>query len=472
MKKLFILIFFVSTGIFSSRTYAQDTWKPEKIQAGFYSPQRVGQLWDTWLYFYKGQYYQYYLAGVPGKWDSFELMTSKDGVNWKEAGRMLEPRPGTTWMGTGHIIEAPDFKNHNRWIMNYSEWVGDKQDIMFATSDDLLHWTKVNDSCRFIQDGRWYKTKGRWDCIDCIKRDDGSFYGYFTADPLLEKFPRQVCGFGFAESKNGINWNALPPVEGDITGELGGIQKIGNKYYITVSEGRIAAADKPEGPFLAQKKNQNMFGSGCDIYFPRFFHNPPIDKTLKNNGVLVNHFYTGKDTIFSAPLKAVDIDNDGILRLKWWKQNDLLKDKKFKLSLNKKSGSASAVKFFIETFNTNDVGVVESDIRLTYLGHEKSPIGFYFKINNDSGYVLLFNRRETDFGIMKSDGSDLKISVKINRDIDFDENSSVRLVFKRDMMEAYLDDYLVMLKRMNWSGKLGIIGPKKDFDNILSWVHD
>ena len=88
MKKLFILIFLVSTGLSSFKTYAQDYWNPEKIQAGFYTPQRVGQLWDTWLYYYNGLYYQYYLAGVPGKWDSFELMTSKDGVNWKEVGRI------------------------------------------------------------------------------------------------------------------------------------------------------------------------------------------------------------------------------------------------------------------------------------------------------------------------------------------------------------------------------------------------
>jgi len=472
MKRIFLLLFFAFLCSFSFRSYTQDIWKPEKIQAGFYTPQRIGQLWDTWLYYYKGLYYQYYLAGIPGKWDSFELMTSKDGVHWQQVGRMIEPRPGTTWMGTGHIIEAPDFKNHPGWIMNYSEWFGDKQDIMFATSGDLLHWNKVAESKRFIQDERWYKPKGRWDCIDCVKRDDGSFYGYFTADPLLEKFPRPVCGFGFAESKDGINWTALPPVEGDMTGELGGIQKIGDKYFITVSEGRIATADKPEGPFLAQKKNPNMFGKGCDIYFPRFFHNPPVDKTLKNNGVLVNHFYTGKDTIFSAPLKAVDIDKEGILRLKWWEQNNLLKDNKIGLSLAGGAISGQMVRLFNEYFDTNDAGVVEADIKLGFEEHEKSPVGFYFTINRDSGYVLLLNRKEAVFGTMNSNGSGIKIRVKINRDLDFSEISGVRLVFKRDMVEAYLDDYLVMLKRINWTGKLGIIERKNELNNVVAWVHD
>ena len=97
-------------------------------------------------------------------------------------------------MGTGHIIEAPGFDTKPTWIMNYSEWFGDKQDIMFATSDDLIHWTKVNDSLRFVQDSIWYYPKGRWDCIDCIKRDDRFFYGYYTADPVTEKYSNEVCG--------------------------------------------------------------------------------------------------------------------------------------------------------------------------------------------------------------------------------------------------------------------------------------
>ncbi len=470
MKKLLVL--FAAFILISIKTYPGDNPKPGDIQSGFYTPKRAGQLWDTWLYFYKGEYYQYYLAGVPGKWDCFELMVSKDGVNWQQVGRMLEPRIGTTWIGTGHIIEAPGFAIHPQWIMNYSEWVGDKQDIMFAISDDLVHWKKVDDSLRFVQDERWYKLKGRWDCIDCVKRADGSYYGYFTADPIPGKSASEICGFGFAESADGIRWKALPPVEGNMTGELGGIQKIGNKYFITVSEGRVAVSDSPKGPFLAQKKNPNMFGKGCDIFFPRFFHNPPINKTLKNNGALVNHFYTGSEIIYSAPLKVVDIDHEGILRLKWWKQNDLLKSLPFELSSDQSLSSSGIVRCFRETFDTNKVGVVESTINLSDNDHLKTPAGFYFSANPDSGYVILFNKRETVFGSMNSDGTNLKIEVRISRDMEFKNKSLVRLIFKKDMMEAYLNDYLVMLKRMKWSGKLGVVEPTKNLSNIIAWVHD
>jgi hypothetical protein len=472
MKRSIALILLAGLVSFYSATFAQSGWKPEQIQAGFYTPKRIGQLWDTWIYYYEGRYYQYYLAGIGGKWDSFELMTSTDGVNWREHGRILEPRPGTTWMGTGHIIEAPGFKTRPKWIMNYSEWFGDKQDIMFATSTDLLNWQKVDESLRFRQDERWYKPKGRWDCIDAVQRVDGSYYGYFTADPLLEKFDRPVCGFGFAESTDGISWTAMPPVEGNMTGEFGGIQNIGNKYFITISEGRVGVSDHAEGPFLAQEKNPNMFGEGCDIYFPRFFHNPPADKTMNRNGALVNHFYTGSATIFSAPVKAVEIDGEGILRLKWWDQNDLLKKQRNKLSHEKSGNNPGPVKLFAEHFNLDDVGIVESFIRISDDDHRQNPAGVYFAASPDSGFVLLVNREQTVFGTMKADGSNLRITVKIDRDIRFSEKSELRLVFKKDMMEAYVDDYLMMLKRMNWTGKLGTIGPARNFTRVRSWVHD
>ena len=445
---------------------AQDTWKPEEIQAGFYSPKRTGHLWDTWVYFYKGKWYQYYLAGYPGKWDSFELMTSDDGVRWKEEGKIIEPRKGTTWMGTGHIIEAPGFNETPSWIMNYSEWFGDKQDIMFATSSDLLHWKKVDDRFRFVQDERWYKPKGRWDCIDCVKMSDTLFYGYFTADPDPVKVSGEVCGFGFARSRDGISWQALHPLSGNMTGELGGIQKIGDKYYITVSEGRIASSPGPKGPFIAQEKNPNMFGKGCDIYFPRFFHNPPVEKTNQQNGVLVNHFYTGSDIIFSAPIKAVEIDKEGILRLKWWKQNEILKAEKTILKMEK---NARMVSLYSTTFNTDDVGIVEAGFRLKDEEHDINPAGFYFEIAADSGYVLLFNTKEAVFGIMKKDGSGLKITASINRDLEFSSNAAARLVFKRDMIEAYLDDYFIIAKRMKWSGRLGFAGNPK---NLNAWICD
>jgi hypothetical protein len=104
------------------------------VQAGFHTPSRKGRIWDTWLYFNEGRYYMHYLAGAFNSWDGHELALSDDGVHWKERGVMIKPREGVKWMGTGHIWKSPDFGRNHTWVMNYSEWFGDKQDIMFTTS--------------------------------------------------------------------------------------------------------------------------------------------------------------------------------------------------------------------------------------------------------------------------------------------------------------------------------------------------
>ncbi len=66
--------------------------------------------------------------------------------------------------------------------------------------------------------------------------------------------------------------------------------------------------------------------------FPRFFHNPPVEKTLNRNGALMSHFFWGS-LVYSAPLKAIEIDAEGTFRIKWWEQNNRLKKTTKALSL-------------------------------------------------------------------------------------------------------------------------------------------
>ena len=90
------------------------------VQAGFFTSNRKGMMWDTWIYYHEGKYYMYYLAGSGGHWDGHELATSEDGVHWKEYGIMVKPCAGVTWMGTGHIWKSPEFEKTHKWVMNYS----------------------------------------------------------------------------------------------------------------------------------------------------------------------------------------------------------------------------------------------------------------------------------------------------------------------------------------------------------------
>lgn len=428
------------------------------VQAGFFTPLRQGRIWDTWMVYHQGRYYMYYLAGPFGHWDGHELATSDDGVHWQEYGVMVKPGAGVTWMGTGHIWKSPDFDKSHQWVSNYSEHTGDKQDIRFVTSTDLVHWTKVDDKYHFVQDTRWYQEKGRWDCIDTLQRPDGSLYGYFTADPDPAKVAYKACGFGFAASKDGLTWTALPPVAGDISGEFGGIQQIGDKYYILISEGRVAVGDQPEGPFLAQKKNPNAFGNGCDIYFPRFFHNAP-------GGPLVNHFYsTGfrdSDAVYAAPLKAIDVDREGILRLKWWKANDKLKARPVPTQLVAAGAEfAAPLRMLDTTLDLSHTHVIEGML-------EKAPQtpsgpagpGIYFDLGRGQGRCLLLAREAVQFGEIMADGSGFKVLQTSQRDLDPGPVLKFRLVMKRDMMELYVNDFLMNLKRMNCNGRIGVTGP-------------
>ncbi len=442
-------------------------YRPPTVQAGFYTPpHRVGEMWDTWLYWHDGVYHMYYIAGPGGQWDAHEIAVSPDGVHWEYSGVAVKPRPQTTWIGTGHVWQSPATEQHELWILNYSEWVGDKQDIMFATSPDLLQWTKVDERFRFVQDTRWYKAKGRWDCIDAIDGGDGYLYGYFTADPDPAKVDYPHCGFGFARSKDGIRWEALPPVKGDMNGEFGGIQQIGDRYYITMSEGRVGIGDSPQGPFWGQKKNHNIYGG--DIYFPRFFHTAP-------GGPLMNHFY--KDgPVYAAPLKAIDIDHQGVMRLRWWPGNDRLKAARVPVKMLSSTGLSSTgpVQWLEGKIDVNHTTVMEGTVRIPDR-ELADPIlcGLVINQGNDIAECLAFDQTQTLLGDIQLDAAPIKLSVRqrIDRDIDFGREQRFRIVLNRDMMEVYVNDYLTILARVRNTGHLGLLTGDDacKFETIQIW---
>jgi len=456
----------------SSRLIAE--YGPPKVQAGFYTPpHRVGEAWDTWIYWHEGIYYLYYLGGQPGHWDAHEIAVSPDGVHWEYHGVAVKPRPGTQWIGTGHIWKSPAFAQDGRWILNYSEWFGKRQDIMFATSPDLLHWTKVEESLRFVQDARWYKQDGRWDCIDVVEGEDGWLYGYFTADPDPAKVNYRHCGFGFARSKDGLRWEALPPVPGDMNGEFGGIQQIGNRYYITLYGGNIGVGDSPKGPFVGQKKNHTILGG--QTYFPRFFHTAP-------GGLLMNHFYNARKEIYAAPLKAVKIDEEGILRLVWWPGNEKLKAAGIPVRMRPAHGP---VQWIEDTIDVNQTTVIEGTIQVPAAGLPGAalsfpeppwdfvngvrlappgqpaplPRGLLLNQGNDTAQCISFEQAQTLLGDVQLDSQPVKWTLRqsVNRDMDFGREQKFRIVLNRDMMEVYVNDSVTLLARVKNTGHIGVL---------------
>ncbi len=100
------------------------------------------------------------------------------------------------------------------------------------------------------------------------------------------------------------------------------------------------------------------------------------------------------------------------------------------------------------------------------------PRGFYFEKSANLGYAVLFNGTETAYGLMNRDGSALTVFARVKRDMDFGQNAKVRVIVKHDMMEAYVNDYLVMVKRAYWNGRLGAIGPADTAKDFRAWTHE
>jgi len=442
------------------------TRKPaDVVQTMFYTPAAPasGLIWDTWLYRHADTYYLFYLAGSMGRWTHFGLATSPDGVHWKEHGPILHCGPGVKWMGTGHVWKSPDFDVSGKFIINYSEWhlADNRQDIMFATSTDLIHWTKVDERLRFRQDTRWYRPKGRWDCID-VTPDPGTggYFGYWTADPDPAKVDHPA-GFGFGQSADGITWRALEPVVSDSRGEVGGIQRIGDVVYLMLSEGRISSAGKPEGPFVAQKINHNVLGG--DTYFPRFF---PDDA----GHVLLNHHMT-RGPVYFAPLKAVQIDSHGILRLVWWPGNEKMKHAPVEVNMARSDGDGgkTMITMLENRFDTDEGIILEGTVGLP--GNATSgPTGIYLEQADGQGTAVLLSGENSPLGKIRVDGTGLTVAHTVDRGVTFGPEVRFRLLLKKGMMEFYADDYLLHVRRVGSNGRIGLIGDKgKQFKNLQAW---
>ena len=97
--------------------------------------------------------------------------------------------------------------------------------------------------------------------------------------------------------------------------------------------------------------------------------------------------------------------------------------------------------------------------------------GIFFDHGNGQGQCLLLSRDAAQFGEIKADGSNLKIQHTSDRDMEFGPTAAFRLVIKLDMMELYINDYLMNLKRTKCNGQIAFMGADDEdaFKNIKVW---
>ena len=413
----------------------------------FYKAQleETGMIWDTWLYLHEGTYYLYYLAKSGPKWDNTSMATSPDGVHWKELGRILYMGEGVTWMGTGSTWKSPNFETDGKFQINFSEWKGPRQTIFFGESKDLVNWTRLGDEYEFTQDERWYEPQGRWDCIWVIPRPGGGLYGYWTATPKPETGGR----FGFGETLDGVTWKALEPpkVHGTDGGEVGAIEKFGDKYYMMFGTGGLMVtliADSPQGPFHASKKNFRLLSG--HTYFSRFFPTP--------DGILVNHHSIARDGgVYFAPLKRAVLDDEGTMRLGWWEGNEKMKRQGTDVKASPNDDSPIAM--LENVFDVEQGMILEGDLAL--------PGGLYIQCEGDQGSAIMVDANgAAELGPMKADGSGFEAEKQVDREMSFGKSAAFRLLLENSLLEFYLDDILIECFSLpaKATGRIGLIHPQ------------
>jgi hypothetical protein len=198
----------------------------------------------------------------------------------------------------------------------------------------------------------------------------------------------------------------------------------------------------PFGPFEPQKINTNMFGG--KMYFPRFFHNHP-------DGLMVNYHLTGGE-INMAPLKLVKVGDDGIMRAVWWKGNEQLKEKTFKINFEKEA--RNGIKYIKETFSTNKGIIIEGVVNA---GEENCNSKIYFEDSIGSVYQIEFKGSKVIYTFKEKDSNEIKEIAVNDRGIKFGNKTQFRILLKDDCIKSYCNNYLMTINRIpKWNGKIGV----------------
>jgi len=441
-------------------------------QVMFFKPKSraTGRLWDNWLYYHQGTHYLYCLSGPHVRWHGISLATSPDGVHWREHGLVLRKSEGVTWMGTGHTWKSPNFDKDGKFFMNFSEWKGARQTIFFAQSTDLMRWTRLGNEYEFKQDTRWYQENGRWDCIFAVPRPGGGYYGYWTANPKTH------VGFGFGETRDGVSWRALPPPKIDFGPvdpsphfEVGAVWKIGRMYYNLVhgySNWRMwtLVADNPAGPFRPAKKNYCVMG-GSSTCFTRFYPTNP-------DGLLVSHYAWNRDfrNVYFAPLKSAVVDDEGTLRLGWWRGNEKMKHQAVDVKPPIPSAD-SRIAMLENTFDPQQGMILEGTLFLPKT-KDAPRRGLYIECAQGTGSAVLFDcQGVAELGPIKAEGSGFRMEKRVDREMQFGTPARFRLLLKGSLMEFYLDDILIECFNLpaTATGRIGCIGKVTD---LRAWQCD
>ncbi|PWW26802.1 glycoside hydrolase family 43 protein [Chryseobacterium sp. AG844] len=256
----------------NDKIYNDNTLKPDE----FYSPILQGCYPDPSIT-KKGE--DYYLVNSSfSMFPGVPIFTSKDLVNWKQVGHVLD-RPSQLKVensGVSHGIYAPDIKynKHNdTFYMITTQFAGGIGNMVVKTKDPAKGWSEVqklnfdgiDPSIFFDDDGKAYIVHN-----DAPPKGTEQYNGHRVIkiwDYDLEK-DQVVAGSDKIIVNGGVDLSQKPIwIEGPH------IYKKNGKYYLMCAEGGtggnhsevIFMADSPKGPFVPAKNNPIL----TQRYFPR-----------------------------------------------------------------------------------------------------------------------------------------------------------------------------------------------------------
>lgn len=256
----------------NDKIYNDNPLKPDE----FYSPILQGCYPDPSIT-KKGE--DYYLVNSSfSMFPGVPIFTSKDLVNWKQVGHVLD-RPSQLKVeksGVSHGIYAPDIKynKHNdTFYMITTQFAGGIGNMVVKTKDPAKGWSEVqklnfegiDPSIFFDDDGKAYIVHN-----DAPPQGTEQYQGHRVIkmwDYDLEK-DQVVAGSDRIIVNGGVDLSQKPIwIEGPH------LYKYKGKYYLMCAEGGtggnhsevIFMADSPKGPFVPAKNNPIL----TQRYFPR-----------------------------------------------------------------------------------------------------------------------------------------------------------------------------------------------------------
>ena len=498
-------------------------WIFTPAQAMIYRPEK-GHMWDPSVIWHDGKYYSFMMYSPTGGWRYCFVATSTDGVHWKDQGTIIEEREYAA--KKSFFFKCFVARCGDKFIMNHGvEWSSEgylQDTLRFYESRDLKNWNYLFSS---QPDTRWY-TKGdasfgpyrtRWDHMYVIPKEQGApeagYWGYAVATPK----PGLPRGPGMMQSLNGTDWEVLPPAEmkwGDTPQknlEYGGCERIGGKYYLIggmnsyVSKGYsmyTLVSDGPRGPFRPDTEAYRLCGTTRkkdNVTWLAAWARAKGELLISNYVSFPSDMYKP----WMLPLRRPVVDKDGHLRLGWWKGNEALKGKPFKLKkktvklkTQPKKNNYKIV-YLSEEFDLDKGLVLEGRIKARSAVSKrdsndtaskmKPAAGFVFEEGPGKSMAIQLGigkpeDRETHIGILETSyeeymqfqsedvtgGKGCATVTGINSD----KEHRFRLLVRRGMFELYIDDMLMQTYVYEpGSGKVGFLAHNANvvFRDVQAW---